>query len=158
MAKITGKEGLSYGTARPFNSEEKSMKAILAGKIKKGDVIVIRYEGPKGGPGMREMLDPTAPSWAPPRRRRGAYHRQPFLRRYTSLWSVTSRLRPTMVARWPWCRTATITIDAESRELKLGISKAELKRARRLEKAQTQLHHWRPRQVRPPPPAPPKVR
>ena len=61
VAKITGKEGLSFtGVARPYNSEEKAMKAILSGKIKKGDVIVIRYEGPKGGPGMREMLGPTA--------------------------------------------------------------------------------------------------
>jgi len=61
VAKISGKEGASFtGKARVFNSEEKSMKAILKGKIKKGDVIVIRYEGPKGGPGMREMLGPTA--------------------------------------------------------------------------------------------------
>ncbi len=60
VAKITGKEGLSFtGTARPYDSEEKAMKAILEGRIKKGDVIVIRYEGPKGGPGMREMLGPT---------------------------------------------------------------------------------------------------
>ncbi|MFA5334220.1 MAG: dihydroxy-acid dehydratase [Candidatus Omnitrophota bacterium] len=48
------------GKAKVFNSEEDSMKAILAGKIKAGDCVVIRYEGPKGGPGMREMLSPTA--------------------------------------------------------------------------------------------------
>lgn len=48
------------GPARVFDVEEHAMKAILAGKIKKGDVVVIRYEGPKGGPGMREMLSPTA--------------------------------------------------------------------------------------------------
>jgi dihydroxy-acid dehydratase len=48
------------GTARVFNSEEKAMKSILAGNIKSGDVVVIRYEGPKGGPGMREMLNATA--------------------------------------------------------------------------------------------------
>jgi dihydroxy-acid dehydratase len=48
------------GAAKVFNSEEESMKAILNGKIKAGDVVVIRYEGPKGGPGMREMLSPTA--------------------------------------------------------------------------------------------------
>lgn len=60
VAKISGKEGLSFtGAARVFDSEEKSMKAILAGRIKKGDVVVIRMEGPKGGPGMREMLGPT---------------------------------------------------------------------------------------------------
>ena len=48
------------GRARVFNSEEEAMKAILSGKIKKGDVVVIRYEGPAGGPGMREMLSPTS--------------------------------------------------------------------------------------------------
>ncbi|HBH62903.1 MAG TPA: dihydroxy-acid dehydratase [Nitrospiraceae bacterium] len=48
------------GTARVFNSEEETMKAILGGRIKAGDVVVVRYEGPKGGPGMREMLNATA--------------------------------------------------------------------------------------------------
>ena len=48
------------GMAKVFNSEEESMKAILNGKVKPGDIVVIRYEGPKGGPGMREMLSPTA--------------------------------------------------------------------------------------------------
>jgi dihydroxy-acid dehydratase len=48
------------GPARVFDSEDDAMKAILGGKIKKGDVVVIRYEGPKGGPGMREMLGPTS--------------------------------------------------------------------------------------------------
>ena len=48
------------GVARCFDSEEDAMKAILDGKIKEGDVIVIRYEGPSGGPGMREMLSPTS--------------------------------------------------------------------------------------------------
>jgi dihydroxy-acid dehydratase len=61
IGKITGKEGERFsGTARVFDSEEASLKAILSGKIKKGDVVVIRYEGPKGGPGMREMLSPTS--------------------------------------------------------------------------------------------------
>lgn len=60
VAKLTGKEGLFFeGKARVFDSEEASMKAILGGKIKKGDIVVIRREGPKGGPGMREMLGPT---------------------------------------------------------------------------------------------------
>lgn len=60
VAKISGKEGLTFeGVARVFDSEEKAMQAILKGKIKKGDVVVIRMEGPKGGPGMREMLGPT---------------------------------------------------------------------------------------------------
>ena len=61
VAKISGKEGNRFsGTARVFDGEETALKAILDGKIKKGEVIVIRYEGPRGGPGMREMLSPTA--------------------------------------------------------------------------------------------------
>ena len=61
IAKISGKEGLRFeGKARVFESEEKALRAILNDKIRKGDVIVIRYEGPKGGPGMREMLAPTS--------------------------------------------------------------------------------------------------
>ena len=61
VAKITGKEGTSFeGKARVFNSEEEGVEAILSNSIKDGDVIVIRYEGPKGGPGMREMLKPTS--------------------------------------------------------------------------------------------------
>jgi dihydroxy-acid dehydratase len=61
VAKISGKEGLSFtGTARVFESEETALAAILDGTVKSGDVIVIRSEGPKGGPGMREMLAPTS--------------------------------------------------------------------------------------------------
>ncbi|MGA0241919.1 MAG: dihydroxy-acid dehydratase [Candidatus Marinamargulisbacteria bacterium] len=61
VAKISGKEGVSFtGKARVFDSEEAALTAILDGNIQKGDVIVIRYEGPKGGPGMREMLSPTS--------------------------------------------------------------------------------------------------
>ncbi|MGB1220891.1 MAG: dihydroxy-acid dehydratase, partial [Alcanivoracaceae bacterium] len=61
VAKITGKEGLAFaGNARVFHSEEQAQAAILGGAINKGDVIVIRYEGPRGGPGMREMLSPTS--------------------------------------------------------------------------------------------------
>ncbi len=61
MAKITGvKNPKTSGPARVFDSEESCLQAILSGNIKPGDVIVIRYEGPKGGPGMREMLAPTA--------------------------------------------------------------------------------------------------
>ena len=61
VAKISGHEGESFkGKARVFDSEEDAQKAILAGKIVAGDVVVIRYEGPKGGPGMREMLGPTS--------------------------------------------------------------------------------------------------
>ncbi len=61
VAKITGvKEPRITGPARLFDSEEACLEAILAGRIRKGDVIVIRYEGPRGGPGMREMLAPTS--------------------------------------------------------------------------------------------------
>ena len=61
VAKISGKEGEKFsGRARVFESEENALEAILSNKVKKGDVIVIRYEGPRGGPGMREMLSPTS--------------------------------------------------------------------------------------------------
>jgi dihydroxy-acid dehydratase len=61
VAKITGKEGLRFtGNARVFESEEECLKGVLDGTVVKGDVLIIRYEGPKGGPGMREMLSPTS--------------------------------------------------------------------------------------------------
>ncbi len=61
VAKITGHEGLSFkGTARCFHGEEAALDAILDGTVQKGDVVVVRYEGPRGGPGMREMLSPTS--------------------------------------------------------------------------------------------------
>jgi dihydroxy-acid dehydratase len=61
VAKITGKEGLSFkGVAKCFGREEEALSAVLNDEIKAGDVIVIRYEGPAGGPGMREMLAPTS--------------------------------------------------------------------------------------------------
>lgn len=60
VAKITGKEGLSFtGTAKVYDSEEQALQAILADEVGAGNVVVIRYEGPKGAPGMREMLSPT---------------------------------------------------------------------------------------------------
>ena len=61
VAKITGVKALKMtGPARVFDSEEACLEAILKGRVKRGDVVVIRYEGPKGGPGMREMLSPTS--------------------------------------------------------------------------------------------------
>ena len=61
VAKLTGKEGDRFsGRARVYDSEEESLKGILAGEIVKGDVVVIRFEGPRGAPGMREMLAPTS--------------------------------------------------------------------------------------------------
>ncbi|MGE4658365.1 MAG: dihydroxy-acid dehydratase [Gammaproteobacteria bacterium] len=61
VAKISGKEGTRFtGPARVYHSEEEALQAILNGRIVEGDVIIIRYEGPRGGPGMREMLSPTS--------------------------------------------------------------------------------------------------
>lgn len=61
VAKITGKEGLRFtGSARVFESEEECLQGVLDGTVVKGDVLVIRYEGPRGAPGMREMLSPTS--------------------------------------------------------------------------------------------------
>jgi len=61
VGKISGKEGLQFkGKAICFDGEEKALAAILDGRVKKGHIIVIRYEGPRGGPGMREMLSPTS--------------------------------------------------------------------------------------------------
>ena len=71
------------GPARVFDCEEDAMAAIYAGKIEAGDVVVIRYEGPKGGPGMREMLNPTsAIAGMGLDKDRGPDHRRPFLRRH----------------------------------------------------------------------------
>ena len=131
VAKITGKEGLNFtGVARPFDSEEKAMKAILAGRIKKGDVIVIRYEGPKGGPGMREMLGPTAAimgaglgdevALITDGRFSGGTHG-----------FVVGHITPEAYNGGPLAMVQNgdkITIDAKSRQLKIAISKAELKR------------------------------
>jgi dihydroxy-acid dehydratase len=61
VAKITGKEGLAFtGRARVYDGEERALQAILDGAVRAGDVVVIRYEGPRGAPGMREMLSPTS--------------------------------------------------------------------------------------------------
>ena len=60
VAKITGKEGVRFeGRARVFEGEERATQAILDGRVQRGEVVVIRGEGPRGGPGMREMLSPT---------------------------------------------------------------------------------------------------
>jgi dihydroxy-acid dehydratase len=61
VGKISGKEGLQFsGNAIVFEREEDALRGILDGKVRKGHVVIIRYEGPKGGPGMREMLSPTS--------------------------------------------------------------------------------------------------
>ena len=83
VAKISGHESLSHtGPARVFESEEDAMQAVTAKSIHRGDVVVIRYEGPRGGPGMREMLGVTARHRRRrPRRQRRSDHRRPLQRR-----------------------------------------------------------------------------
>jgi len=129
VAKITGKEGLNFtGTARPYDSEEKAMKAILGGRIRKGDVIVIRYEGPKGGPGMREMLGPTGAimgaglgddvALITDGRFSGGTHG-----------FVVGHITPEAYSGGPLALVKngdSITIDAEKNQLVLHVSKAEL--------------------------------
>ncbi len=134
VAKITGKEGMSFiGAAKPFDSEERAMKAILGGKIRKGDVIVIRYEGPRGGPGMREMLGPTAAimgaglgndvALITDGRFSGGTHG-----------FVVGHITPEAYAGGALAlvkRGDSVTIDAERRQLTLGVSAKELARRRK---------------------------
>ena len=133
VAKITGKEGLRFtGTARVFDSEEESLKGILGGKVKAGDVVVIRYEGPKGGPGMREMLSPTGAiigkglgsdvALITDGRFSGGSHG-----------FVVGHLSPEAALGGPLALVKNgdeITIDAERREITLRVSAVELKRRR----------------------------
>ena len=104
VAKITGKEGLRFeGRARVFNSEEAALKKILDGTIGKGDVLVIRYEGPRGGPGMREMLAPTSAISGKGLGKNVALITDGrFSGGRTALSSATSRRRPMRAGRWRW--------------------------------------------------------
>jgi dihydroxy-acid dehydratase len=134
VAKISGKEGLRFeGRARVFNAEEKALKAILEKKIKKGDVIVIRYEGPKGGPGMREMLSPTSAvmglglgkdvALITDGRFSGGTHG-----------FVVGHITPEAFSGGPIALVQegdVITIDAERRALTLGVTSAELVRRKK---------------------------
>jgi dihydroxy-acid dehydratase len=134
VAKITGKEGLRFkGKARVFNSEEASSAGILGGKVKAGDVVVIRYEGPKGGPGMREMLSPTgaivgrglggAVALITDGRFSGGSHG--FVVGHVSPEAAVGGALALVV------NGDEITIDAQSREITLHVSAAELKRRRK---------------------------
>jgi dihydroxy-acid dehydratase len=124
VAKITGKEGLRFsGRARVFESEESCLQAILDGAIAPGTVIVIRNEGPKGGPGMREMLSPTAALMG-----RGLGDSVALITdgRFSggSHGFVVGHVTPEAAAGGPigWVRDGdAITIDAESRELRLQL-------------------------------------
>jgi dihydroxy-acid dehydratase len=133
VAKITGKEGLRFtGPARVFNSEEAALRAILDGTIVKGDVIVIRYEGPRGGPGMREMLSPTSAIMG-----KGLGKEVALITdgRFSggSHGFVVGHITPEAYVGGPLALLKNgdqITIDAERRELNVALSLAELKRRR----------------------------
>ncbi len=137
-AKISGKEGLSFtGRARVFESEESCLQAILDGRIVPGSVIVIRYEGPKGGPGMREMLSPTAAIMG-----RGLGDSVALITdgRVSggSHGFVVGHVTPEAAVGGPIALIEegdTITIDAESRELRLGVDEAMLEARRAAWKA-----------------------
>jgi dihydroxy-acid dehydratase len=133
VAKITGKEGLRFeGTARCFNSEEQSLQAILDGTVRAGDVVVIRYEGPKGGPGMREMLSPTGAIMG-----KGLGDQVALITdgRFSggSHGFVVGHVSPEAAVGGPLALVHDgdkITIDAKRRTLDLHVSAAELKRRR----------------------------
>ena len=131
VAKISGKEGTRFtGKARVFASEEDAMQRILDGTVKKGDVIVIRYEGPKGGPGMREMLAPTSAVMG-----KGLGEDVALITdgRFSggSHGFVVGHITPEAQDGGPIALIKNgdpITIDAEKRVVELGVSQAELKR------------------------------
>jgi dihydroxy-acid dehydratase len=134
VAKITGKEGLRFeGRARVYNSEEDSLRGILGGQVEEGDVVVIRYEGPKGGPGMREMLSPTAAIMG-----KGLGQEVALITdgRFSggSHGFVVGHVSPEAALGGPLALVKTgdnITIDAERREITLHLSAAEFKRRRK---------------------------
>jgi dihydroxy-acid dehydratase len=138
VAKITGKEGLRFeGRARVFNSEEQALKKILDGSIKKGDVVVIRYEGPKGGPGMREMLAPTSAIMGKGLGKEVALITDGRFSGGTHGF-VVGHITPEAYVGGPLAlvkENDRIIIDAEKRELSLGISATEMKARRKAWKA-----------------------
>ncbi len=142
VAKISGKEGLSFtGKALVFESEEKALDAILAGRVKAGHVIVIRNEGPVGGPGMREMLSPTSAIMG-----RGLGKEVALITdgRFSggSHGFVVGHITPEAAVGGPIgvIRNGDpITIDAVRNELTLGVAARELK---------ARLKAWKPRAPR----------
>jgi dihydroxy-acid dehydratase len=135
VAKITGKEGLVFtGTAKVFDAEEQALKSILNGDIVKGDVIVIRYEGPKGGPGMREMLSPTSAVMGKGLGKEVALITDGRFSGGTHGF-VVGHITPEAYVGGALAIVEngdTITIDAETNELKLHVNEHDI--ARRLEK------------------------
>ncbi|GAC1299719.1 MAG: dihydroxy-acid dehydratase [Steroidobacteraceae bacterium] len=141
VAKITGKEGLRFhGKARVFDSEEDSLAGILGGKVRAGDVVIIRYEGPIGGPGMREMLSPTAAIMG-----KGLGLEVALITdgRFSggSHGFVVGHVTPEAALGGPLALVKTgdaITIDAQRREITLHVGAAELRRRRKT---------WKPRKA-----------
>lgn len=131
IAKITGKEGLLFtGQAKVFDAEEQALQSILNGEIVKGDVIVIRYEGPKGGPGMREMLSPTSAVMGKGLGKEVALITDGRFSGGTHGF-VVGHITPEAFTGGPLAIVQngdTITIDAENNELTLHINEHEMSR------------------------------
>ncbi|WP_095151335.1 dihydroxy-acid dehydratase [Pseudomonas sp. Irchel s3b5] len=129
VAKITGKEGLRFeGTARVYHGEEGALAGILNGEVQPGEVIVIRYEGPKGGPGMREMLSPTSAVMG-----KGLGKEVALITdgRFSggSHGFVVGHITPEAFEGGPIALVENgdrITIDAETRQITVDVSDAEL--------------------------------
>ena len=137
VAKITGHEGLTFtGSARVFHGEEAAMRAIMDGLVGEGDVVVVRYEGPKGGPGMREMLSPTSAI-----KGRGLSNVALLTDGRFSGGShgfVIGHVSPEAIEGGPIALIEdndTITIDAERRQINVELSDDELRRRREQWKA-----------------------
>ena len=133
VAKISGKEGLTFdGKARVFDSEETAMEGILKGQINEGDVLIIRYEGPKGGPGMREMLGPTSAIMG-----KGLGDKVAFLTdgRFSggTHGFVVGHISPEAYEGGPLALVrdgASIKIDARSNQINVSITDKEMKERR----------------------------
>ena len=133
VAKISGKEGLKFeGKARVYDSEETAMEGIMKGKINEGDVLIIRYEGPKGGPGMREMLGPTSAIMG-----KGLGDKVAFLTdgRFSggTHGFVVGHISPEAYEGGPLALVRdgdSINIDASSNQINISISDKEIKERR----------------------------
>jgi len=133
VAKITGKEGLQFrGPARVFDGEEAATQAILEGVVRAGDVVVIRNEGPRGGPGMREMLSPTGAIMG-----RGLGNQVALITdgRFSggTHGFVVGHISPESAVGGPLALLRngdSLTIDAEKRAIHADLSAAELRRRR----------------------------
>jgi len=131
VAKITGLEGERFeGRARVFEGEERATNAILAGRVKAGDVVVIRGEGPRGGPGMREMLSPTSALYG---RGLGAQVALITDGRFSggSHGFVVGHIAPEAAVGGPIALVRpgdSIRIDARLREITLAVTAVEMRR------------------------------